>query len=180
MKHGALLRKGTSKNIKVFILLRFTEFEKMLPFYKNISFFRLQIATTRRIDWKVSTFENVKLLCLEFMFEYAAEQHGLILWILVVMFFFFCKSLSYCELKISQNNDNRGRHLEFYFHTGIGNWFQCFLVYPILGDPGAVSRVDKMFVVKVFCKIETSRLVSLSTRLTAPGSPRMSLPRSQL
>ena len=33
-------------------------------------------------------------------------------------------------LKISQNNDNRGRHLEFYFHTGIGNWFQCFLVYP--------------------------------------------------
>ena len=26
----------------------------------------------------------------------------------------------------------------------------------ILGDPGAVSRVDKMFVVKVYCKIETS------------------------
>ena len=40
----------------------------------------------------------------------------------------------------------------------------------ILGDPGAVSRVDKMFVVKVYCKIETS---FLSTRLTAPGSPRM-------
>ena len=39
MKHGALLRKGTSKNIKVFILFRFTEFEKMLPFYKNISVF---------------------------------------------------------------------------------------------------------------------------------------------
>ena len=35
-------------------------------------------------------------------------------------------------LKISQNNDNRGRHLEFYFHTGIGNWFQCFPVYPAL------------------------------------------------
>ena len=33
-------------------------------------------------------------------------------------------------LKISQNNDNRGRHLEFYSHTGIGNWFQCFPVYP--------------------------------------------------
>ena len=33
-------------------------------------------------------------------------------------------------LKISQNNDNRGRHFEFYFHTGIGNWFQCFQVYP--------------------------------------------------
>ena len=28
----------------------------------------------------------------------------------------------------------------------------------ILGDPGAVSRVDKMFVVKVYCKIETSDL----------------------
>ena len=26
----------------------------------------------------------------------------------------------------------------------------------ILGDPGAVRRVDKMFVVKVYCKIETS------------------------
>ena len=24
----------------------------------------------------------------------------------------------------------------------------------ILGDPGVVSRVDKMFVVKVYCKIE--------------------------
>ena len=55
--------------------------------------------------------------------------------------FFFCKSLSECEytfgititvLKISQNNDNRGRHLEFYSHTGIGNWFQCFPVYPDL------------------------------------------------
>ena len=27
---------------------------------------------------------------------------------------------------------------------------------PILGDPGAVSQVDKMSVVKVYCKIETS------------------------
>ena len=43
-------------------------------------------------------------------------------------YLFFCKSLSECEyifgititvLKISQNNDNRGCHLEFYFHTGI-------------------------------------------------------------
>ena len=25
--------------------------------------------------------------------------------------------------------------------------------HPILGDPGAVSRVHKMFVVKVYCKI---------------------------
>ena len=29
-------------------------------------------------------------------------------------------------------------------------------ILTILGDPGAVSRVDKMFVVKVYCKIETS------------------------
>ena len=28
-----------SKNTKVFILFRFTEFEKILPFYKNISVF---------------------------------------------------------------------------------------------------------------------------------------------
>ena len=44
------------------------------------------------------------------------------------MFFFLCKSLSEREyifgititvLKIPQNNDNRRRHLEFYFHTGI-------------------------------------------------------------
>ena len=68
------------------------------PFYwvwKNVIIlqkhicFRLQIATKRRIDWNVSTFENVKLLCLEFMLESAAEQHGLILWILVGMLFFF-------------------------------------------------------------------------------------------
>ena len=32
------VRKGTSKNIKVFILFRFTEFEKMLPFYKNVTY----------------------------------------------------------------------------------------------------------------------------------------------
>ena len=32
------------------------------------------------------------------------------------------------------------------------------LIQYILGDPGAVIRVDKMFVVKVYCKIETSKL----------------------
>ena len=30
------------------------------------------------------------------------------------------------------------------------------ILVSILGDPGAVSRVDKMFVVRVYCKIETS------------------------
>ena len=44
-------------------------------------------------------------------------------------------------LKISQNNDNRGRHLEFYFHTGIGNWFQCFPVYPGLNFSSGSSSV---------------------------------------
>ena len=65
------------------------------------------------------------------------------LWLLGITvgctYLFFCKSLSECEytfgititvLKISQNNDNRGRHFEFYSHTGIGDWFQCFPVYP--------------------------------------------------
>ena len=36
---------------------------------------------------------------------------------------------------------------------------------PILGDPGAVSRDDRMFVVKVYCKIDLG-----------PGSPRMPIP----
>ena len=53
-----------------------------------------------------------------------------------------------------------------------------FISIVILGDPGAVSRVDKMFAVKVFCKIDsilqkTFTANILSTRLTASGSPRM-------
>ena len=43
----------------------------------------------------------------------------------------------------------------------------------ILGDPGAVSRVDIMFVVKVYCKIETRSYSKLWLRLTASGSRRM-------
>ena len=63
---------------------------------------------------------------------------------------FFCKSLSECEytfgititvLKISQNNDNGGRHLEFYSQPGIWNWFQCFPAYPGLNlSSGSGSR----------------------------------------
>ena len=46
-------------------------------------------------------------------------------------------------------------------HWGSGNMTSSLCWRPlsarrILGDPGAVSRVDKMLVVKVFCKIETS------------------------
>ena len=44
-------------------------------------------------------------------------------------------------LKISENNDNKARHLEFYFHTGIGNWFQCFPVYPGLNFSSGSSSV---------------------------------------
>ena len=43
----------------------------------------------------------------------------------------------------------------------------------ILGDPGAVSRVDKMFVVKVYCKIETS---PWALTLTEPGARFSKLP----
>ena len=48
---------------------------------------------------------------------------------------------------------------------------QCIV---ILGDAGAVSRVDKMFLVNVYCKIESPLTTNiLSTRLTASGSTRM-------
>ena len=46
----------------------------------------------------------------------------------------------------------------------------------ILGDPGAVSRVDKMLVVKAYCKIDLTvnfHHKHFMDRLTAPGSPRM-------
>ena len=43
----------------------------------------------------------------------------------------------------------------------------------ILGDPGAVSRVDKMFVVKVFCTIETS---PWALTLTEPVPEAFELP----
>ena len=36
-----------------------------------------------------------------------------------------------------------------------GKVITCNLLSIILGDPGAVSRIDKMFAVKVFCKIES-------------------------
>ena len=48
-------------------------------------------------------------------------------------------------------------------------------VLPILGDPGAVSRVDKMFVVKVYCKIETS---PWALTLTEPVPEAFELPAS--
>ena len=45
----------------------------------------------------------------------------------------------------------------------------------ILGDPGAVSRVDKMFVVKVYCKIETG---PWALPLTEPVPEAFELPAS--
>ena len=47
--------------------------------------------------------------------------------------------------------------------------------FPILGDPGAVSRVAKMFVVKVYCKIETS---PWALTLTEPVPEAFELPAS--
>ena len=46
------------KNIKVFILFRFTEFEKMLPFYKNISVF---IYRSRQSDESIEMWVRVKM-----------------------------------------------------------------------------------------------------------------------
>ena len=46
---------------------------------------------------------------------------------------------------------------------------------PILGDPGAVSRVDNMFVVKVYCEIETS---PWALTLTEPVPEAFELPAS--
>ena len=83
---------------------------------------------------------------------------------------FFCKSLSECEytfgititvLKISQN---RGRHLEFYSHTGIGNWFQCFPVYPGLNlssGSGSVSGSRSGFRIPAFPYAPASRVSNL-------------------
>ena len=45
----------------------------------------------------------------------------------------------------------------------------------ILGDPGAVSRDDTMFVVKVYCKIETS---PWALTLTEPVPEAFGLPAS--
>ena len=50
----------------------------------------------------------------------------------------------------------------------------CF-VSLILGDPGAVSRVNKLFVVKVYCKIETS---PWALTLTEPVPEAFELPAS--
>ena len=53
-------KKRYSRNIKVFILFRFTEFEKMLPFYKNISFFVYRSRQSdESIEMWVYTCENV-------------------------------------------------------------------------------------------------------------------------
>ena len=49
--------------------------------------------------------------------------------------------------------------------------------FSILGEPGAVSRVDKMFVVKVFCKIETS---PWALTLTEPVPEAFELPASEI
>ena len=56
-----------------------------------------------------------------------------------------------------------------------GKVITCNLLSIILGDPGAVSRIDKMFAVKVFCKIETS---PWALTLTEPVPEAFELPAS--
>ena len=50
-----------------------------------------------------------------------------------------------------------------------------YLYVSILGDPGVVSRVDKMFVAKVYCKVETS---PWALTLTEPVPEAFELPAS--
>ena len=49
-------------------------------------------------------------------------------------------------------------------------------IHTILGDPGAVSRVDKMFVAKVYYKVETS---PWALTLTEPVPEAFELPASE-
>ena len=54
--------------------------------------------------------------------------------------------------------------------------FSNGLSCPILGDPGAISRVDKMSMVKVYCKIETS---PWALTFTEPFPEAFELPANQ-
>ena len=69
----------------------------------------------------------------------------------------------------------------FPFSEDLSNdWFfrifkKKFVSCTILGDPGAVSRIDKMSVVKVYCKIETS---PWALTLTEPVPEAFELPAS--
>ena len=53
--------------------------------------------------------------------------------------------------------------------------YKLIIVKTILGDPGAVSRDDTMFVVRVYCKIETS---PWALSLTEPVPEAFGLPAS--
>ena len=66
-------------------------------------------------------------------------------------------------------------HVWFLFCDVLRMIINHCLFSPILGDPGAVSRVDKMFVVKVYCKIETS---PWALTLTEPVPEAFELPAS--
>ena len=112
MKHGALLRKGTGKNIKVFILFRFTEFEKMSLFYKNISVFVYRL---RQSDESIEIWVRVKMWSCCALNLCSRLRRNSMGW-----FFQYIFGITITVLKLSQNNDNRGLHLELYFHTGIG------------------------------------------------------------
>ena len=103
MKHRALLRKGTSKNIKVFILFRFTEFEKMSPFYKNISVFVYRL---RQSDESIEIWVHVKMWSCWALNLCSSLRRNSMGW-----FFEYIFGITIAVLKLSQNNDNRGLHL---------------------------------------------------------------------
>ena len=65
---------------------------------------------------------------------------------------------------IIQTSDNRMQYFTILRYKLL---FRAIEARVILGDPGAVNRVNKMFVVKVFCKIET-RGSSRSYRKLSP------------
>ena len=54
----------------------------------------------------------------------------------------------------------------------VGTVFRSHLC--ILGDPGAVSRVDKMFVVKVYCKTFSGQSEASNSNASGTGSVTVS------
>ena len=148
------VRKGTSKNIKVFILFRFTEIEKMLPFYKSISVF---VYRSRQSDESIEMWVRVKMWsCCAWIY---ARVCGGTAWADSLNFsgyvLFFAShfpnvsislvSRSLCW-KFPKTMITEDAILNF-----IGNWFQCFPVYPGLNlSSGSVSGSGSGFRIPAF------------------------------
>ena len=66
----------------------------------------------------------------------------------------YLPSFLYCKIYIINDAVNSNDRM---FTCSVATLCYIYIINEaILGDPGAVSRVDKLFVVKVYCKIETS------------------------